>query len=128
MNKNKVLKSSKINIDATNELILDSIRDIKGKNIVKLDLRDVSGAPADYFFICEGDSTVQVSSIANNIYKRLKLEENSFPISFEGKNNSTWVLIDYFTTVVHVFHPEARNFYNLEALWSDAEFTNYNED
>ena len=103
-----------------NELIIDSIKDIKGKNIVKLDMRDISGAPADYFIICEGDSTVQVASIAGNIYKRMKQEKMTLPISYEGKNNSTWLLIDYFTTVVHVFYPETREFYNLESLWNDA--------
>ncbi len=112
-------------IEATNDLIIDGIRDIKGKNIVKLDLRDVAGAPADYFIICQGESTTQVSSIAQNIHKRLKQEMKALPIGFEGKNDSTWMLIDYFNTVVHIFHPTAREFYNLEGLWSDAKFSKY---
>ncbi len=111
-----------------NDLIIDSIRDIKGKNIVKLDMRGISGAPADFFIICEGDSTVQVASIAGNIYKRMKQEKTILPISYEGKNNSTWLLIDYFTTVVHVFYPETREYYNLESLWNDAIKEVYPED
>lgn len=115
------------NADSINELIVDSIRDIKGKNIAKLDLRGISGAPADYFIVCEGDSTVQVNSIANNVFKRMKQEKSSVPISFEGKKNSTWMLIDYFNTVVHVFYPETRDFYNLEAMWNDAIIENYDD-
>ena len=120
MNKNTSLEIKNPGTESMNELIIDSIKDIKGKNIVKLDMREISGAPADFFIICEGDSTVQVASIAGNIYKRMKLEKGILPISYEGKNNSTWLLIDYFTTVVHVFYPETREFYNLESRWNDA--------
>lgn len=115
------------NLRDINELIIDSIQDIKGKNIVKMDMRHIPGSAADYFIICEGDSTVQVSAIAGNVYKRMKNEMSSLPISYEGKNNSTWILVDYFTTVVHVFYRETRKFYNLESLWNDAHVENYNE-
>lgn len=87
-----------------------------------MDLRGLSGAPADYFIVCEGDSTVQLRAIAGNIYKRLKKEADSIPLNFEGKDGK-WVLVDYFTTVVHVFHPELREFYDIEGLWSDAKIT-----
>lgn len=108
-----------------NELILDSILDIKGKNIVKLDLRKLDDAPTDYFFICEGDSNVQVKAIADNVYGRLKREGGTLPLSFEGQQHATWICIDYFDVVVHVFYKETRGFYQLEDLWSDAEFTEY---
>lgn len=120
----EILKKDSIDI---NELIIDSIQDIKGKNIVKMDMRHIPGSAADYFIICEGDSTVQVSAIAGNVYKRMKNEMSSLPISYEGKNNSTWILVDYFTTVVHVFYRETRKFYNLESLWNDAHVENYSE-
>ncbi len=122
MVKKASLKLKQKNPESTNDIIIDSIQDIKGKNILQLDLRNVQGAPADYFIICEGDSTVQVSAIANNVYKRMKNEFQQMPISYEGKDRSKWVLIDYFDIVVHVFYPETREFYNLEALWNDAEF------
>ena len=110
-------------ITQVNELIIDSIQDIKGKNILKLDLRGLNGAPADFFIVCEGDSTVQLKAIAGNIYKRMKEEADSLPLSIEGKDQSKWVLVDYFNTVVHVFHPELREFYDLEGLWNDAVIT-----
>jgi len=106
-----------------NDLIIDSIQDIKGKSILKLDLRGLSGAPADYFIVCEGDSTVQLKAIAGNICKRMKEEAGTLPTSYEGRDLSKWVLVDYFNTIVHVFHPELREFYDLEGLWNDAEFT-----
>ncbi len=112
-----------IDLQLLNSTIIDSIQDIKGKNITQLDLRSISGAPAEFFIICEGDSYVQVSAIAANIYKRLNEEMHIRPLHTEGKNKSNWVLVDYFNTVVHVFHPEARSFYNLEGLWNDAVIT-----
>jgi len=116
-----------INDDKINELIIDSIQDIKGKKILQLDLRGLSGAPADYFILCEGDSSVQLSAIAGNVYKRMKNEANTLPLSFEGRDNPKWVLVDYFNTVVHVFHPELREFYDLEGLWNDAKITAFED-
>ena len=107
------------------DLIIDCIQDIKGQNIVKMDLREVDEAPSDFFVVCEGSSTTQVSAIANNIEKRLKEEIGMRPSHSEGKRESTWVLVDYFNIVVHVFYPETRKFYEIEDLWSDAKTTEY---
>ncbi len=129
MDKNQTtIKAQDFNIDEFNALIIDSIQDIKGKSIVKLDLRHLEEAPADFFIICQGDSTTQVKSIADNVYGRLKREMGELPINFEGTQVSEWVLVDYFITVVHVFHPEKREFYQLEDLWSDAIVTEYEEE
>lgn len=110
-------------IEELNDLIIDSIQDIKGKNIVRLDLRRLGDAPTDFFVICEGSSTTQVKSIADNVYKRLKEETGNLPIHMEGHQSAHWVCLDYFDIVVHVFYPETRKFYQLEELWSDASFT-----
>lgn len=107
------------------ELIVDSIQDIKGKNIVRLDLRDIDDAPTDFFIICEGDSATQVNAIADNIVKRLKEELDLRPSHVEGKQSAQWVLVDYFDVVVHVFYPETRKFYEIEDLWADAKHTEY---
>ncbi len=105
------------------DLIIDAITDIKGKNIVLLDLRALNDASIDFFIICEGDSTTQVRGIANNIERRLKTELSLYSYHVEGAEHAKWICIDYFETVVHVFHPEARKFYELEQLWSDAKRT-----
>jgi ribosome-associated protein len=112
-------------IEELNPLIIDAIQDIKGKNIVSLDLRNLAEAPADFFIICEGDSTTQVSALAGNVIKRVKDELGVIPDNREGMINAKWVLVDYFNTVVHIFYPETRQFYDLEDLWNDAEITEY---
>ena len=119
------LQRKKLASEALNDLIIDSIQDIKGKKIVKLDLRRLGDAPADFFIICAGDSNTQVRAIAENVYRRVKEEGHLLPGSMEGLRNSLWVCIDYFSTVVHIFYPETRRFYELEDLWSDAVFTEY---
>lgn len=108
-----------------NDIIIEGIQDIKGKNIVKLDLRELHDAPTDYFIICEGDSSTQVKAIADNLVKKMKETYKIFPSSTEGTQNAKWVCVDYFTTVVHIFYPETRAFYDLDQLWSDAKITSY---
>jgi len=120
---NELLESP--SIDEINELIIDAIQDIKGLNIVKIDLTKIEDAPTNYFIICEGESTVQVSSIATNIKKRLGKEIGVKCYHLEGMKESKWVLLDYFDTVVHVFYPETRQFYDIEDLWSDGVFSEY---
>jgi len=88
-----------------------------------LDLRKIDEAPTDYFIICEGDSSTQIKAISDNIHKRVKEELQVRPNHREGVLHSQWILVDYFTTVVHVFYPETRKFYDLEDLWADATFT-----
>jgi ribosome-associated protein len=90
----------------------------KAVDVVALDLASISGA-TDYFLLASGRSDVQVKAIAENIVERLKDKEIR-PEHIEGLQGSRWVLIDYIDFVVHVFHEEARQFYQLELLWGDA--------
>ena len=110
-----------------NHLIVEGIRDKKGKNIIQLDLRKLGDAPADYFIICEGDSNTHVKAISDSIYKKVKEEMHTMPSHTEGSTTAKWILMDYFNTVVHVFYPETRQFYEIENLWSDAETTEFAE-
>lgn len=121
----KINAPQNLGAEALNDLIVDSIQDIKGKRIVKLDLRKVADAPTDYFIVCEGDSNTQVKGIADNIQKRLKEEAGIKPVHVEGERHARWICIDYFNTMVHIFYRETRTFYELEDLWSDARFTEY---
>ncbi len=108
-----------------NELIINAIQDKKGLDIVKIDLRGLDEAPTDFFIICHGNNENQVKAIANNVEFEVKKKGGELPLSAEGKNNSVWILVDYFDTVVHVFHHEAREYYNLQKLWSDGKVTEY---
>ena len=110
-----------------NHLIVEGIRDKKGKNIIQLDLRKLGDAPADFFIICEGDSNTHVKAISDSIYKKIKDEMHTMPSHTEGSTNAKWILMDYFNTVVHVFYPETREFYDIENLWSDADATEFAE-
>ncbi|MFM8450887.1 MAG: ribosome silencing factor [Haliscomenobacter sp.] len=120
------IKQPKPDLEQLNDLIIDSIQDIKGKNIVKLDLRTLGDGPSDFFIICEGTSTTQIRAISENIQKRVKEEMGIHPSHVEGVHSTAqWICMDYFYTVVHIFYPEARAFYELEELWSDAKVTEY---
>lgn len=127
MHNKAVLEKETANKLGLIDLIIDSIQDIKGKNILKLDLRELDDAPTDFFIICEGESTTQISSIADNIIKRVKEELGVRPSHLEGKQFANWVLVDYFDVIVHVFYPETRQFYEIEDLWSDAKTTEYQD-
>jgi ribosome-associated protein len=116
-----------VEADLLNDWIVDAIQDIKGKKIVKLDLRKLHDAPTNFFIICEGDSNVQVRAISDSIYRKVKEEMQHAPSHIEGGLQSTWVVMDYFDTVVHIFHREAREFYELDDLWSDGVRTDYKD-
>ncbi|MCB0654888.1 MAG: ribosome silencing factor [Saprospiraceae bacterium] len=111
--------------ESLHPLIIDSIQSVKGKKILKLDLRHLDDAPVDYFILCSGDSSTQVKAIADRIEKRLREDADERPLHVEGSREGHWILLDYFNTIVHIFYPETRSFYDLESLWSDAKFQHY---
>ncbi len=90
----------------------------KASDVLALDLLGISTA-TDAFLIASGGSDVQVKAIAEHIIDQLK-KEGVRPEHVEGLRGGHWVLIDYVDFVVHVFHPSARQFYQLEVLWGDA--------
>lgn len=113
-------------ITDTRELIIDAIRDRKGRSITLVDLEKIPGASARSFIIAEGTSTTQVSAIADHLRERLLEDGGIKPFNSDGnRENSEWIVLDYGDTWVHIFLPEARMRYNLEELWNDAEITDY---
>ena len=97
------------------------IQEVKGHEILSIDLRKLPNSVSDFFIICHGTSSTQVEAIAKSVEKTVFLELKEDPVHKEGKENASWVLLDYFNVVVHIFVEEARHFYNLETLWADAE-------
>lgn len=75
---------------------------------------------ADYFVICNGTSSSHVKALVDEVDKQLSLAGEP-PVRREGMRSDIWVLMDFGSVIVHVFTDEARKFYNLERLWSDAE-------
>jgi len=109
-------------------VIINAIQDKKGHDINVLDLRKVDGAPTDRFIICTGNSTTQVSSIADNVREEVQKQTGEKPMNYDGYRNCQWIVVDYGDTMVHVFLPDTRNFYRIEQLWSDAECTKINDE
>ncbi|MEN9684840.1 MAG: ribosome silencing factor [Bacteroidota bacterium] len=101
--------------------IIKAIQDKKAENIVSLDLRKIPEASADFFIVCQASSTTQVKAICDSVEDEVKLKCGESPYKHEGRTALQWVLIDYVNIVIHVMHPEARKFYKLEEMWSDAE-------
>jgi ribosome-associated protein len=97
---------------------VEAARDRKGRDLVVLDLRGLSTA-TDFFFIGTGTSDIHVRGMAEHIIGELK-RTGVRPDHVEGLQGGRWVLIDYIDFVIHLFHPAAREFYQLEHLWGDA--------
>lgn len=100
------------------EHIVDALDDRRGKDIVVLDLHKVSET-LDYFIIATGESSLQLKALEDNVKERLKTI-GTRARAIEGPSNR-WVLLDYGSIVVHLMSPDAREFYDLEGLWADAE-------
>jgi len=92
--------------------------DRKAEQVVALDLRGISSA-TDYFVLATGNSDIQVRAVAEHIMAELA-KDGVRPLHVEGLDRARWVLMDFVEFVVHVFHPLAREFYQLEILWGDA--------
>ena len=101
------------------ELIAGYAADVKAIDLVELDLRDVLGY-TDYFVICSGNTDRQTKAIHDRIHQGLKNEHGLLPRRVEGLGEARWILMDYLDVVVHVFTPDAREFYRLEQLWGEA--------
>ena len=93
--------------------------DVKAIDMVELDLRDVLGY-TDYFVICSGNTDRQAKAIHDRIHQGMKNEHGILPRRVEGLAEARWILMDYLDVIVHVFTPEARDFYRLEQLWGEA--------
>ena len=118
MNKKAADKSSE---DALLLSIIDGIEEVKGHDIKILDLRNIEAAIADYFIVCTGTSTTQVEAIARSAENFTRKELDERPRRVEGVRNAQWVLMDYFTIIVHVFYEPMREHYDIEGLWSDGK-------
>ncbi|MEL6516580.1 MAG: ribosome silencing factor [Pseudomonadota bacterium] len=97
------------------ERILSSLNDDKAEDVVVIDLSGKSEM-ADHMVICSGRSSRQVAAISEKLIDRLK-QEFGVLSKVEGKDTGDWVLIDTGDTIVHVFRPEVREFYQLEKMW-----------
>mgnify|MGYP000273159756 CR=1 FL=1 len=111
---------------AGNELlasIIEGIRAKKGARIVTVDMTLIETAPCDYFVICQGNSPQQVEAITDSVADTVRLQAAEKPAAVAGLENAEWVAMDYGNVMVHVFVPDARQYYDLEHLWEDARLS-----
>jgi len=114
-NENQTFDSEKLAL-----IIADAADDRKGTNISILKVTELSYL-ADYFVIISGFSVPQLKAISLSIEGKVMEKMNIEPIRIEGKNEGNWILHDYGDVIAHIFLPEAREFYGLEAFWGRAE-------
>ncbi len=109
------------------ELVVNALLDKKAKDVVSLDLRNIKVSIADFFVIAHGESNTQVNALHQTLVE--KCRENGFrPYHTEGMANGEWIIVDFVDVVVHIFHRDKRDFYQLEDLWHDASTVKYGED
>jgi ribosome-associated protein len=105
-------------------MIAEGADDRKGVDIVILKVSEVSYL-AEYFVVMSGLSAVQVRAIAGSIEDKVETELNRLPVRSEGKSDGSWIVMDYGDVIAHVFMPQEREFYDLEAFWGHAEKIRY---
>jgi ribosome-associated protein len=87
-------------------------------DVVILDMRPVC-TYTDFFVVCTGQNTRQTAAIWDEVHTKLKQDGRILPQNVEGTREATWIVADYLDVVLHVFTPDAREFYKLEELWND---------
>lgn len=106
-----------LNLENKLSIITKACEDKKGIDIKALNISKLTPI-ADYFVIVSGNSSTQVMAIADEIEDKM-LEAGAEEVIKEGYQSGRWILLDFNDIIVHVFHKEDREFYNLERLWSD---------
>jgi len=97
-------------------LIVEALDDVKAKDIVKLDVRDMTTV-TDFMVVASGTSNRHVKALVDNVADKAR-EAGCRPVGIEGEDGGEWVLLDLQDALVHVMLPKVREFYNLEKLWS----------
>ncbi len=105
-----------MNSEQLSDLIVEALEDVKAKDIVRLDVRDMTTV-TDYMVVASGTSTRHVQALVENVIEKAA-EAGHKPIGVEGESGGEWVLLDLQDALVHVMLPKVREFYNLEKLWS----------
>jgi len=105
-----------MNAEQLKDLAVAALEDLKGRDILALDVRKLTGV-TDYMVFCTGNSDRQVKSLANNVEVEAK-KAGVKALGTEGQLGGDWVLVDFGDVVVHVMQAETRAFYDLERLWT----------
>jgi ribosome-associated protein len=109
--------------DRIGKLVLEK----KAQDVVIMDMRRLISF-TDFFIVCSVDTDVQAKAVQEHIEDQLRLQDEVKPWHVEGGSGASWILLDFVDVVVHIFRPEAREYYALEKLWGDAEITSIRDD
>ena len=119
------IKDDLMNSEELLNISVTATEDKKAEDIVSLNMQGISDM-TDYFVVCHGNNERQVQSIARAVKE--KVHENNIEVKrMEGYQSARWVLIDLADVVVHIFHKDERNYYNIEKLYQDAPIESYNQ-
>ena len=116
-------------MDKVQEMLDIILKACDDKNSIDTKVLDISEMTsiADYFVIASGNSSSQVSAITDEIER--KMSESGFELNNnDGQNSARWIILDYADIIVHVFHKEEREYYDLERLWERVNSNNIEED
>lgn len=109
------------------ELLIDKIikgmQEKKAHQLVVVDLKSIEDTICKAFVICTGNSPTHIQALADSIEETVRKEAGEKPMAIAGLRLAEWVAMDYSDVMVHIFLPEARDFYDLEHLWADAQLT-----
>ena len=102
-------------------LVVESLQEKKALDLCELNFKEVMNQPLfDTFILCSATSRTHADALCDHVMRRLYEQLRVEPVHCEGREQSEWILIDYFNVVVHIFLSEKRRFYDLEGLWNDA--------
>ncbi len=126
MEENKIMGTEQENVlpsleDVSAKELAEAIADVldskKGHDIKVLHVEDKT-VIAEYFVLCTGNSSTQIKALAGEVEYRIE-QRGVTPYGIEGRDNNSWMILDYSNVIVHIFSREARDFYNLDKLYTD---------
>ncbi|MBQ0047510.1 MAG: ribosome silencing factor [Prevotellaceae bacterium] len=104
------------------EACIAGIQEKKGKNIRVVNLEGIDDTITKFLVICEGNTPTQVAAITDSVREFTRKQAHMKPTAVDGTRNNIWVAMDYVDVVCHVFVPDAREFYDIDNLWEDADY------
>ncbi len=111
--------------DTIRQEIISALQAKRGHDIIELDMRPVHSSVCDYMIICHADSSPHILALVDEVEERVGAATGEYPFRTSERSNAEWVVMDYFSVMVHIFLAATREFYNLEGLWGDAPRKEY---
>ncbi len=115
-----MVRKTKNDVTKLVNLVNEGLLEVKGEDIVTIDLSNIDSAVCKYFIICHGNSNTHVEALARSAERYVREQSGEKVWKKEGMGNSQWIILDYSDVVLHIFQKEYRDYYRLEELWADA--------